>query len=243
MVKVKENLSGQKFNRLTVIEQIEDYVTTTGRKYAQYHCKCECGNEVNAIGSQIKSGQIKSCGCLHSEKSEENGRANKKYNTYDLSGDYGIGYTTNGEEFWFDIEDYDLIKNYCWYIGKNGYVKTNKSGASFMHSLLRPDLMRVDHIKTERKFDNRKSNLRDATASQNGMNSRLSINNTSGVTGVSWDKSKNKWNAYIMINRKRHNLGYYTNFDDAVKARKESEEKNYREYSYDNSQKIYEMNE
>lgn len=46
-----------------------------------------------------------------------------------------------------------------------------------------------------------------------------------------------------MINRKRHNLGYYTNFDDAVKARKESEEKNYREYSYDNSQKIYEMNE
>lgn len=243
MVRAKENLSGQVFNRLTVVKQIEDYITTTGRKYAQYYCKCECGNEISAIGSQIKSGQVKSCGCLHSEKSKENGKANKKYNTYDLSGDYGIGYTANGEEFWFDLEDYDLIKNYCWHISKNGYVKTNKNGTSFMHSLICPDLSRVDHIKTEHKFDNRKSNLRGATASQNGMNSKLSTNNTSGVTGVSWDKSKNKWNAYIMINRKRINLGYYTNFEDAVEARKRSEKENYREYSYDNSQKIYEMNE
>lgn len=32
-------------------------------------------------------------------------------NTYDLSGEYGIGYTTKGEEFWFDLEDYDKIKS------------------------------------------------------------------------------------------------------------------------------------
>ena len=37
----------------------------------------------------------------------------KKYNTYDLSGEYGIGYTSKGEEFYFDLDDYDKIKDYC----------------------------------------------------------------------------------------------------------------------------------
>lgn len=240
MVKVRENLSGQKFNRLTVIEQIEDYITTTGSRYAQYLCECDCGNKIKVIGSQIKNGLIKSCGCLHSEKSRENGKANKKYNTYDLSGEYGIGYTLKGEPFYFDLEDYDKIKDYCWYVNKNGYIKTNKKGNSFMHNLILPDIKRVDHIKTERKFDNRKLNLREVTASQNGMNSKLSKNNTSGVTGVSWNKTKNKWNSYIMINYKKKSLGYYDNFENAVKARKEAEEKYCGEHSYDNSQKLYE---
>lgn len=239
MINVKEDLSGQKFNRLTVIKQIEDYVTSGGYKFAQYLCECECGNKVKVIGSQIKKEVIKSCGCLHSEKSKENGLANKRYNTYDLSGDYGIGYTSKGEEFYFDLEDYDLIKDYCWNITKNGYVKTNKQGVSFIHNLILPNVKRVDHIKTENKFDNRKSNLRGVTPSQNGMNSKLNKNNTSGVTGVSWSKQKNKWNAYIMINRKKHNLGYYKQFDDAVKVRKDAEEKCFGEFSYDNSQKLY----
>ena len=34
----------------------------------------------------------------------------KKYNTYDLSGEYGIGYSNSGKEFYFDLDDYDLIK-------------------------------------------------------------------------------------------------------------------------------------
>ena len=37
-------------------------------------------------------------------------------NKYDLSGEYGIGWTHNTEhEFYFDLEDYDIIKYYCWY--------------------------------------------------------------------------------------------------------------------------------
>ena len=40
---------------------------------------------------------------------------NKKYNKYDItSHDYGIGWTYDGYEFYFDLLDYDLIKNYCW---------------------------------------------------------------------------------------------------------------------------------
>lgn len=44
MVKVKKDLTGQKFGRLTVIEQAEDYIDSKGKHYAKWLCKCECGN-------------------------------------------------------------------------------------------------------------------------------------------------------------------------------------------------------
>lgn len=52
-------------------------------------------------------------------------------------------------------------------------------------------------------------------------------NNTSGVKGVSWNKSKEAWEAYIGIHGKRINLGRYAKFEDAVKARKFAEEEYY----------------
>ena len=50
------------------------------------------------------------------------------------------------------------------------------------------------------------------------------VNNTSGVKGVSWNKEKEAWDAYINIHGKRIRLGRYTKFEDAVKARKSAEE-------------------
>ena len=98
--------------------------------------------------------------------------------------------------------------------------------------------MDVDHIHGEKsRNDNRKSNLRIATSSQNNMNKRLQSNNTSGVTGVDWQKKHSTWRARITINHHTINLGDFINFDDAVKVRKEAEEKYFGEYSYDNSQR------
>ncbi|WP_368488451.1 hypothetical protein [Clostridium sp. BJN0013] len=37
-----------------------------------------------------------------------------KYNTYDLTGEYGIGYDAKGNIFYFDLEDYDRIKDFYW---------------------------------------------------------------------------------------------------------------------------------
>ena len=77
--------------------------------------------------------------------------------------------------------------------------------------------------------------MRITTASQSMMNRGLSSNNTSGVTGVSWSKTMNKWRARINVNGKEINLGYFNKFEDAVKARKKAEEKYFGEFSYDNS--------
>lgn len=166
----------------------------------------------------------------------------KRYNTYDLTGKFGIGYTSKGEEFWFDLEDYDIIKDYCWYKDSKGYVvstdrKTRKT--ILFHRIITNcnDRFMPDHIHgKETRYDNRKSNLRIVTKQQNGMNSTLSENNTSGVTGVKWHSRDNVWESCITVNYKRIYLGRYHKFEDAVKARKEAEEKYFGEYSYDNSQ-------
>ncbi|MDE7170723.1 MAG: hypothetical protein K2O11_02460 [Oscillospiraceae bacterium] len=49
-------------------------------------------------------------------------------------------------------------------------------------------------------------------------------NNTSGVPGVEWRKSSQRWRASICFKGKRHYLGSYIRFEDAVKARKRGEE-------------------
>ena len=53
---------------------------------------------------------------------------------------------------------------------------------------------------------------------------KVRSNNTSGVTGVEWHKTKQRWQASICFKGKRRCLGYYTRFEDAVKARKQGEE-------------------
>lgn len=73
----------------------------------------------------------------------------------------------------------------------------------------------VDHINGI-KDDNRISNLREATRSQNGMNRTKMTNNKSGYKGVFWDKRANKWKAQIRYNGKFKYLGYFDNIEDAV---------------------------
>ncbi len=81
----------------------------------------------------------------------------------------------------------------------------------------------TDHINGI-KSDNRWSNLRDVTASVNVHNrSKPPTNNNTGVTGVSWSEHHRRWNVRIMVKKRRLSLGYFKNFDDAVKARKDAE--------------------
>ena len=94
----------------------------------------------------------------------------------------------------------------------------------------------VDHMN-HKKNDNRKKNLRVTSHKNNNKNCVLAKNNSSGVTGVSWYKRYSKWEANIMIDGKKKYLGRFTDFDEAVKARKKAEEKYFGEYSYDNSMK------
>ena len=96
------------------------------------------------------------------------------------------------------------------------------------------DGMVVDHINHD-TADNRRTNLRVVTQSQNMQNAVVSTRNTSTVPGVNWDEKMHKWHARINFNKQTVELGYYSDFFDAVAARKAGEENYYGEHSYDNS--------
>lgn len=245
MVKVRKDLTGKRFGKLIVLEQAEDYINlTTGKHRSQWLCQCDCGNKAIVTGYCLNSEHTKSCGCLQSETTIMKNKSRKKQNKYDLSGDYGIGYTYDDKPFYFDKKDFDIIKNYCWH-DSNGYLiahvyRNNKRTTQRMHRLIlglesnkNKDVL-VDHIN-HNTFDNRRSNLRFVDNSRNQMNKDKSIKNTSGIVGVKYHKLTSKWEVDITKNGNRIYLGLYDNFSDAVKVRKDAEEKYFGEYSYDNS--------
>jgi len=80
----------------------------------------------------------------------------------------------------------------------------------------------LDHIN-RLTGDNRISNLREVTYSENQQNTLLQSNNTSGYRGVVWDKKKRRWKAHIKLNGKRHHLGSFITAEVAHEARKAAE--------------------
>lgn len=76
----------------------------------------------------------------------------------------------------------------------------------------------IDHINGDRS-DNRILNLREATHAQNGRNLGKSRRNTTGVKGISYDPSKEKFRVRIMAGRQSYHVGYFARFEDAVNAR------------------------
>ena len=80
----------------------------------------------------------------------------------------------------------------------------------------------IDHINRIRT-DNRISNLREVSHKQNGQNRSKPSNNTSGHPGVVWHKRISKWQVKIKHNYKYIHIGYFTNLEDAVAARKAAE--------------------
>ncbi len=74
MVK-KLDLTGQKFGRLTAIEEVK----SPEKNYTRWLCKCECGNEKVIARASLRSGETESCGCLQKEE------VSKRRKTHGLS--------------------------------------------------------------------------------------------------------------------------------------------------------------
>lgn len=107
---------------------------------------------------------------------------------------------------------------------KKGYLVITIDGRPYLAHRLAwffvtgewPD-KQIDHENGIRS-DNRFSNLRKATPSQNMWNSRRPRSNTSGYKGVSWSKALGKWQAQISKHGKRRGLGYFATKEEAHRA-------------------------
>ncbi len=174
----------------------------------------------------------------HTRRNEK-GQFIKKYNKYNLSNDYGIGYDCNNKEFYFDLEDYDLIKNYSWFVKANGYVTSriryNKKQREikihrFIMNCNFGDKKIIDH-KNGMKNDNRKCNLRFANKYSNRQNVIHRPNSTSGITGITFDKEKQKWRSRITVKRNVIHLGYFEDLKDAKMVRLDAQEKYFKDFN------------
>lgn len=189
--------------------------------------KCKCGNITSQTRYNILHGVVKSCGC-------ERYKTGK--NTYEFYEDYVIGhFTTRDEIFYIDLDDYEKVSKYTWFLNKNGYAYTdiiNNNGEKeriLLHRYVTNFQYKLCDHKDRNRLNNRKENLRPATHSQNVWNRN---SNRDKVIGVIKPKKDNwKWGAYIIINKKRIWLGSFPTEREAIIARLTAEKQYYGEFA------------
>lgn len=205
---------GQRYGRLVVIERAENYISKKGAVIVVWKCKCDCGNEVLVHSTALISGTTKSCGCLRKE-------FRKKSNEIKIKN--GILYVkVKDQYFMVDESDFEIINKYSWHIGNHGYPSRN-SDCKTLHSILMNTHkgMCVDHIN-HNKLDNRRSNLRVVTQSENMKNMKLKKTNT----GEFFITQNNKTKYYCVYIDGKY-IGGSKNLNEAILIRdnklKESE--------------------
>lgn len=140
---------------------------------------------------------------------------------------------SNGQESIIDDADYRQLSQYRWHAQPRGHttyaittnvVRNGKRTSVSMHRLiLDPPLnIEVDHIDND-GLNNRRSNLRLATRSQNMRNTRvLKSDQSSRFRGVVWRNRPKCWQAQIRVRGKKIYIGSYDNEEEAARAYNEA---------------------
>lgn len=133
-----EDLTGRKFNRLTVLSRTEKRGGN-----AQWNCVCSCGSMTQTRGNKLKSGATKSCGCFSREQTKEmRGERHPNWNG-------GVYYNRKG---------YRMIRRSDHPAQQNGYVHEHRL---VMERILGRFLLPQEtvHHKNGNRKDNRPENL------------------------------------------------------------------------------------
>jgi hypothetical protein len=123
-----------------------------------------------------------------------------------------------------ELKWYSMVDKHTCYARRNKPIDERRV-TLFIHQvilarMLGRDLARgekVDHIDLD-GLNNRRSNLRLATSTENARNQRIRKNNMSGYKGVCWDKINQKWVAQIRLNGKSKHLGLFDTPEAAHRA-------------------------
>lgn len=150
-------------------------------------------------------------------------------NTYEIHEDYSVIITQKQERIIVDNDKLEELKNYRWFINSKGYatcyVAMNKKYKQIkLHRLVTnaPRQTIIDH-KDKNKLNNQLSNLRIVNSTQSNQNNVKRKDNTSGVTGVIWERKKKMWRAFIYINSKRKHILITKDKERAICARLKAE--------------------
>lgn len=138
-----------------------------------------------------------------------------------------------------DDEDFDTVSKYKWFISPQGYVWASDYSDGWrnkktilLHRLILPvpPGYTVDH-KDRNPLNNQRFNLRQASYSQNNMNTKTRSDNTSGHRGVYWEKRRNKWRVCINFKSRQIHVGQFSDKHDAIQAYQSKARELYGEYA------------
>lgn len=207
------NQIGKTYNRLTILNVL-------GGRHCVVECQCSCGEVKNLLLTSIKSGNTKSCGCLRKELAKEFLAPMSKI--HGLSG-------TKEHKIWMGMV------GRCYRLTDNDYPNYGARGITIDDSWKGPegfvqfleDMGPCPEGLTIERGDVNGNYCKDNciwdTMSEQNFNRRILGSNTSGRTGVHFNKQAGKYHVSIRHQGKTHNVGYFVNFDDAVKAREDIE--------------------
>ena len=202
------DLTGKVIGHLTVIKYL-----SKGR----WQCQCDCvpNKLIVARSDRLRSGMTTSCGCI-----KRNAHLIKKWDFIEIDDNtYGVP-LTKGQIAFIDKTDSDIINGHTW--GAQYHKKRNvfyaMSHEGSMHKIIMnpPKGMDVDH-KDRNTLNNRRSNLRICSRTQNNMNRPKQKNNRSGYKGIAENQCGNFF-ARITANKKITYLGTFKTPEEASQA-------------------------
>jgi hypothetical protein len=121
----------------------------------------------------------------------------------------------------FNSNGYTIIR-----INKKGY-RSHRLAWLYCNGII-PEY--VDHINGNIK-DNRLCNLRECTIQQNAFNSKLRVDSTSKIKGITWHKNTKKWQARVCVNYKSIYIGIFNNINEAKLAVEKYRIDNHKEFA------------
>ena len=202
----KSNIVGQKFGHLTIIKELDK--RAPGKRVI-YQCKCDCGNMTEVVADHLTSGHTKSCGSSFHRIRDLTGQQFGRLTVIQYVG------RRNKKTIW-------KCKCSC-----GNYIETESyallSGATKSCGCLNNEVR-------SKTVNERFGFIDGTTIASISPKRKLNKNNTSGYKGVHFDKSRNKWIAQIQFQRKTHILGRFDTLAEAIKARKDGEEKYFKPY-------------